>query len=93
MVAPSVNALQDEDITVNTATQSQVSTPSCSPLRVCSVVFSAEKLASKKEPNETAESLKLLSRHCCMRHVNATGSEIRPFFILLLTLRTHFEEA
>ena len=55
VVAPSVNAPQDEDFTGYTATQSQVSTLSFSPPRVCSVVFSAVKLASKKEPNETAE--------------------------------------
>ena len=53
--SPSVKAPQDEDFTGYTATQSQISTPSFSSLQVCSVVFSAVKLVSKKEPNETAE--------------------------------------
>ena len=70
MVAPSVNAAQDEEFTGYTATQSQVSTPSFSPPCVCSVVFLAVKLASKKEPMkqlkfETAESsLLYASREC-----------------------------
>ena len=64
-----MNAPQDEDFTGLTATKSQVSTPSFPPPRVCSAVFSAVKLALKKEPNETAfetaeSSLMYASREC-----------------------------
>ena len=61
MVSPSVNAPQDEDFTGYTAAQSRVSTPNFSPPRVCTVVLTAVKLASRKEETElpkfeTAES-------------------------------------
>ena len=75
-----MNAPQDEDFTGYTTTQSQVSTPSFSPPRVCSVFFSAVEVASKKEPNEkqlkfeTAESsLLYASRECDRKSLKITN--------------------
>ena len=89
MVAPSVNAPQDEDFTGYTATQSQVSTPSFSPPRVCSVVFSAVKLASKKKQKlktakfETAESSLLYASRECDRKSHTPLYSTPPSYFML----------
>ena len=88
VVAPSAKAPQDEDFTGYTTTQSQVSTPSFSPPRVLSVVFSAvrpRKNKTEQQKFETAESSMLYASSECDRKGNTPLFILRPFLIYART--------